>query len=223
MVAAFMNPDRAVQYLEEGLPASAMETAAMDEDADEDAGPTPTTWAELATNAAFRREIGAIRDQAGLQTVRERPRPHPHAPTRPSFRRHPRRHSSAGRPHSALLRHRHVHPPHSFCAFRSPPSSLAIPSLTAVSSHSRAPRSTCKGWRPATLPSSSSSRATRTSLRRSSTPRSRQLRPHLPLLHRCRLAWRRLVRAAVAAAAAAAAACPQGWHRCCKTRGCCSS
>ena len=65
MVAAFMNPDRAVQYLEEGLPDAGGDDAMEDEG--DDAGPTPTTWPELVNNRQFQREIGAITDQGSLQ------------------------------------------------------------------------------------------------------------------------------------------------------------
>ena len=65
MIAAFMNPDRAVQYLEEGIPdMGGADDAEMGDAAD---GPTPTTWDELVQNARFRAEIAAIRDQAALQ------------------------------------------------------------------------------------------------------------------------------------------------------------
>merc|ERR1719198_1086586 len=63
MIAAFMNPDRAVQYLEEGLPDAGGD--AMEDE--EDAGPTPTTWNELVQNRQFQREIAAITDQSALQ------------------------------------------------------------------------------------------------------------------------------------------------------------
>jgi len=70
MLAAFMNPDRAVQYLEEGLPTE------MDADygGDDDGGdePVPSTWEELAASASFRAEVAGIRDQAALQAVRSR-------------------------------------------------------------------------------------------------------------------------------------------------------
>ena len=62
MAAAFMNPDRAVQYLEEGIPQAGDEG----EDDMEDE-PTPSTWPELAASASFRSELVAIGDQAGLQ------------------------------------------------------------------------------------------------------------------------------------------------------------
>merc|ERR1719502_1481128 len=65
MVAAFMNPDRAVQYLEEGLP-DAGPGDAMEEEAG-DAGPTPSTWGELVQNRQFQREMAAISDQTALQ------------------------------------------------------------------------------------------------------------------------------------------------------------
>ena len=66
MIAAFMNPDRAVQYLEEGLPTAAADAMEADDGEEE---PAPSTWAELAGSASFRREIGAIRDQTQLQQV----------------------------------------------------------------------------------------------------------------------------------------------------------
>jgi len=64
MIAAFMNPDRAAQFLEDGLPNAPMDDSA----AEADAGPTPTTWAELAASVQFRREIMAIGNQGVLQT-----------------------------------------------------------------------------------------------------------------------------------------------------------
>jgi UV excision repair protein RAD23 len=87
MVAAFMNPDRAVQYLEEGIPA-AMDTEEpgggdADGAADE---PPPSSWEELAASAQFRSEVQGIGDQAALQTVRCST-PH-RAPPYPSPHRH---------------------------------------------------------------------------------------------------------------------------------------
>ena len=60
-----MNPDRAVQYLEEGIPD--MGPAGGDAEMGEDDEPTPSTWAELVENPRFRAEIAAIRDQSQLQ------------------------------------------------------------------------------------------------------------------------------------------------------------
>ena len=69
MIAAFMNPDRAVQYLEEGLPDAGGEDAAMDEDdGGAEGAPTPTTWAELEAQPQFRGEISRISDQGALQS-----------------------------------------------------------------------------------------------------------------------------------------------------------
>ena len=63
MVAAFMDPDRAAQYLEEGLPDAGDDAM----QADEEDSPTPTTWAELNQNRQFLREIASITDQNSLQ------------------------------------------------------------------------------------------------------------------------------------------------------------
>jgi len=65
MIAAFMNPDRAAQYLEDGIPTDSMEE---DEAAEAAPEPTPSTWGELVQSAQFRREIMAIGDQTALQT-----------------------------------------------------------------------------------------------------------------------------------------------------------
>jgi len=63
MVAAFMNPDRAVQYLEEGIPQAGDEG---DEEMEDE--PTPSTWPELAASPSFLAELAAIRDQGQLQS-----------------------------------------------------------------------------------------------------------------------------------------------------------
>merc|ERR1719409_982994 len=62
-----MNPDRAVQYLEEGLPDAGGEDAVMEDEGGEDAVAVPSTWPELVANPQFRAEVCGIADQAQLQ------------------------------------------------------------------------------------------------------------------------------------------------------------
>ena len=69
-----MNPDRAAQYLEEGLPDLGGDDNAMPGQP-VNSEPSPTTWAELAASTRFQREVEGVRDQASLQVSRELPTP----------------------------------------------------------------------------------------------------------------------------------------------------
>ena len=71
-----MNPDRAVEYLTNGIPPELQRGGADDGDDDggddggametEGGGGTPGTWAELSTSPAFRAEIAGLAGQAEL-------------------------------------------------------------------------------------------------------------------------------------------------------------
>jgi len=79
MVAAFMNPDRAVQYLEEGIPQAGDEG---DEEMEDE--PTPSTWPELAASPSFLAELAAIRDAKPEGVSARRRATHRHDPRRHS-------------------------------------------------------------------------------------------------------------------------------------------
>lgn len=73
MRAAFMNADRAVEYLTTGIPenlAAAMEVDAGDETGGDESA-TPTTWEELSTSSAFLQEVRGISNQEQLQAYLE--------------------------------------------------------------------------------------------------------------------------------------------------------
>ena len=71
-----MNPDRAVEYLTNGIPPELQRGGGDDGDDDggddggametEGGGGTPGTWAELSTSPAFRAEIAGLAGQAEL-------------------------------------------------------------------------------------------------------------------------------------------------------------
>ena len=71
-----MNPDRAVEYLTNGIPPELQRGGGDDGDGDggddggametDGGGGTPGTWAELSTSPAFRAEIAGLAGQAEL-------------------------------------------------------------------------------------------------------------------------------------------------------------
>ena len=71
-----MNPDRAVEYLTNGIPPELQRGGGDDGDDDggddggametDGGGGTPGTWAELSTSPAFRAEIAGLAGQAEL-------------------------------------------------------------------------------------------------------------------------------------------------------------